>query len=200
MEPCSNEGLLSQSLTKQILICILFIEFFFMACVFNLTKKTTSKQANFVAWVREQTIPTERPPLVGKDVPTFLDRGFRVVSAMDPYGRILGFLDRSRYYFFQVVPQLYSRGWVDPVAGPLLLRKTGSTGNRTQDLWICSQDLLITRPQKRSTFFYITYINSVRTSQEAQYSSVLWPGTLTTRPHRRSTTSLTREINFNADN
>jgi hypothetical protein len=24
-------------------------------------------------------------------------------------GRILGFLDRSRYYFFQVAPQLYSR-------------------------------------------------------------------------------------------
>jgi hypothetical protein len=27
-----------------------------------------------------------------------------------PHGRILGFLDRSRYYFFQVAPQLYSRG------------------------------------------------------------------------------------------
>jgi hypothetical protein len=33
-----------------------------------------------------------------------------VVSATDPHGRILGFLDRSRYYFFQVAPQLYSRG------------------------------------------------------------------------------------------
>jgi hypothetical protein len=32
-----------------------------------------------------------------------------VVSATDPPGRILGFLDRSRYYFFQVAPQLYSR-------------------------------------------------------------------------------------------
>jgi hypothetical protein len=31
-----------------------------------------------------------------------------VVSVTDPYGRILRFLDRSRYYFFQVVPQLYS--------------------------------------------------------------------------------------------
>jgi hypothetical protein len=35
----------------------------------------------------------------------------------------LGFLDRSRYYFFQVAPQLYSRGWVDPVPHPLPLRK-----------------------------------------------------------------------------
>jgi hypothetical protein len=42
--------------------------------------------------------------------PTFADRGCRVVSATDPHGRILGFLDRSRYYFFQVAPQLYSRG------------------------------------------------------------------------------------------
>jgi hypothetical protein len=32
-----------------------------------------------------------------------------VVSAADPPGLILGFLDRSRYYFFQVAPQLYSR-------------------------------------------------------------------------------------------
>jgi hypothetical protein len=42
-------------------------------------------------------------------VPTFADRGCRVVSAMDPYGSILDFLDRSRY-FFQVAPQLYSQG------------------------------------------------------------------------------------------
>jgi hypothetical protein len=29
-----------------------------------------------------------------------------VVSVTDPHGRILGFLDRSRYCFFQVAPQL----------------------------------------------------------------------------------------------
>jgi hypothetical protein len=34
-----------------------------------------------------------------------------------------------------------SRGWVDPVPGPLRLKKSGSPGNRTQDLWICSQKL-----------------------------------------------------------
>jgi hypothetical protein len=36
---------------------------------------------------------------------------------------------------------LYSRGWVDPVPDPVLLRKSGSFGNRTQDLWICNQEL-----------------------------------------------------------
>jgi hypothetical protein len=58
--------------------------------------------------------------------------GCHVVSVTHPYGRILGFLDRSRYFFFQVALQLYSRGWVDSVPDPLLLRKSGSTGNRTR--------------------------------------------------------------------
>jgi hypothetical protein len=48
--------------------------------------------------------------LLAKLVPTFADRGCHVVSVTDPYGHILGFLDRSRYFFFQVAPQLYSRG------------------------------------------------------------------------------------------
>jgi hypothetical protein len=39
-------------------------------------------------------------------VPTFADRGCHVVSVTDPYGRILGFLDLSHYFFFQVAPQL----------------------------------------------------------------------------------------------
>jgi hypothetical protein len=55
-----------------------------------------------------------------------------VFSVTDPYGRNLGFLDRSRYFFFQVVPQIYSRGRVDPVPDLLLLRKSGSAGNRTR--------------------------------------------------------------------
>jgi hypothetical protein len=76
-----------------------------------------------------------------KLVLTFADRGCCVVSSKDTHGRILGFLDRSRYYFFHVAPQLYSRGWVDPVPDSLLLRKSGSAGNRTRDFWICSQEL-----------------------------------------------------------
>jgi hypothetical protein len=56
------------------------------------------KKKNSMVWVRERTIPTERPPLVGEVMPTFADRGCHVVSMMDPYGRIFGFLDRSRYF------------------------------------------------------------------------------------------------------
>jgi hypothetical protein len=42
----------------------------------------------------------------------------------------LGFLDFS----IQVAPQLSSRGWVDPVPDPLLLRISGSAGKRIRDL------------------------------------------------------------------
>jgi hypothetical protein len=31
-------------------------------------------------------------------LPTFAVRGCHMVSVTDPYGRILGFLDRSRYF------------------------------------------------------------------------------------------------------
>jgi hypothetical protein len=46
--------------------------------------------------------------LSGKLVQIFADRECHVVSVTDPYDRILGFLDRSSYFFFQVAPQRYS--------------------------------------------------------------------------------------------
>jgi hypothetical protein len=91
----------------------------------NLSKRNGKK--NSVAWVREKTLPTERPPRVDDVSAKFADRGCRT----DPYGRNLDFLGQSRYFFSQVAPQLYSRGWVDPVPDRLLLRKSGSTGNRS---------------------------------------------------------------------
>jgi hypothetical protein len=42
------------------------------------------------------------------------------------------FLGRSRYFFFQAAPQLYSRGKVDPVPDLLFLMISGSAGNRTR--------------------------------------------------------------------
>jgi hypothetical protein len=59
----------------------------------------------------------------------------RIPSAVN-----LGFLDWSRY-FLEIAHHFSSRGWVDPVPDPLLLRKSGSAGNRTWDLWICIQEL-----------------------------------------------------------
>jgi hypothetical protein len=66
-----------------------------------------------------------------KLVPTFAKRRCHMVSVTDAYGRILGFLDRNRYFCFRVVPQLYSRGWVNAVPDPLLT-KSGSVGNRNR--------------------------------------------------------------------
>jgi hypothetical protein len=83
-----------------------------------------------MASVRKRTIPTERPPLVSKASANFFaDRGCHVVSVANPYCRILGFLDRSRCFFFQVAPQLYSRGWVDPVPDPLLFSCSARESN-----------------------------------------------------------------------
>jgi hypothetical protein len=45
------------------------------------------------------------------------------------------------YIFTPLTPGVYSRGWVDPVPDPLLLRKSGSAENRTRNLWIWSKEL-----------------------------------------------------------
>jgi hypothetical protein len=100
-----------------------------------------NKQTNSVILVRERTIPTERPPLVGEVTNNFCGFGCCVVRTTNPYGHILRFIDRSRYFLFQVAPQLYSRGWVDSVPDPLFLGKPDSVGKRTRDLWICSHEL-----------------------------------------------------------
>jgi hypothetical protein len=57
---------------------------------------TRNTKLNSMVWVRERTTPTERPPLVDEVIANFLrmPRGQRDGS----YGRILGFLDRSRYF------------------------------------------------------------------------------------------------------
>jgi hypothetical protein len=62
--------------------------------------------------------------LSAKLVTTFVDGGVRSQRG----GRNPGFLGRSRYFFFQAAPQLYSRGRVDTVPDPLLLRKHVSAG------------------------------------------------------------------------
>jgi hypothetical protein len=75
--------------------------------------------------------PSDRR-LPAKLVPTFADSGCHVVGVTDPYGRILGVRERSRYFSLRVAPHLYSRGWVDPVPDPLLLGKSSSAGNWTR--------------------------------------------------------------------
>jgi hypothetical protein len=58
---------------------------------------------NRVALIHEGTLRIERSQLVGAVSANFLRiRGCHMANPTDPLGRILGFLDRSRYLFFQV--------------------------------------------------------------------------------------------------
>jgi hypothetical protein len=98
----------------------------FMFQVYLVRRKTRSP-----ASASDVYRPSDRQ-LSAKLMPTFANRGCHVVRVTDLYGRIPGFLDRSRYFFLQVAPQLYSRGWVNPFPDPLLVRKSGSAGNRTR--------------------------------------------------------------------
>jgi hypothetical protein len=102
--------------------------------------------------VRKRTIPTERPPLLGEIlVPTFADRGVSCGQRGGSHTVVnLSFLDRSRYFFFQVAPHLSSRGLSAPRSrltatqkiwqrresnpGPLGLQ-AGSVTTRAQRLW-----------------------------------------------------------------
>jgi hypothetical protein len=81
-------------------------------------KISTPWQTNSMVWVGERTIPTERPPLVGEVIAYFC--GYRVPRgqrdrSLRPYSR---FSRQEPLLFYQVAPQLYSRGWVDPVSSP----------------------------------------------------------------------------------
>jgi hypothetical protein len=76
-------------------------------------------------------------------VPTFADRGVsRSQRGGSPTDVNLSFFRPEPLLFFQVASHLYSQGLSGHVPDPLLLRnKSGSAGNRTRHLWVCSQEV-----------------------------------------------------------
>jgi hypothetical protein len=104
-----------------------------------------------MVWVRERTIPTQRPPLVGEIIANIC--GLRVPRGQreGSYGRILDFLDRCRYFSIKSSSVVLTR-----LSGHRS-RPTnffsGSAGNRT----------LTTRPQGFQFYeennIVITYIH-----------------------------------------
>jgi hypothetical protein len=97
-------------------------------CIANM-ERSCLQLAHSVALVRERTILTERLQLVGEVSANFMRlEGCRLVSSADPLRPYSWFSGPVQ----QVAPQLYSRSWVDPVPDPLLLRKSGSAGNRNR--------------------------------------------------------------------
>jgi hypothetical protein len=131
------------------------------------------RNCNSVTLVRERTIPTERLPLVGKVSANFC--GYRVPSgqrngsqrAYSPLSRpeTLPFVSKKllncshEAEWTPFLTHYFSENLVVPGIEPGPLNLQPGT--------------LATRAHRRSTFFYITYINSVRTSQETQYISVI---------------------------
>jgi hypothetical protein len=132
------------------------------------------EKINSVALVRERTIPTEQRPLVGEVSANFC--GWRVLhNQRNGFQQVVNlyFLDRSGYFSFQVAPQLSSRGWVDPVPDPLLLTKSGSAGNRTRGLWICSREKISFG--KMDGFSWLRIMFSGRTFlRTCRYNRKMW--------------------------
>jgi hypothetical protein len=90
---------------------------------------------------------------------------------MDPYGRILGFLHRSRCFSIQVASQLYSQGWMCPVPDPLLLRKSGSAGNRirTSGSVAKNSDHYTTKAVSTKIFFFFRILSQLHPDIPRRY-------------------------------
>jgi hypothetical protein len=78
----------------------------YRVCVYAITQ--TKKQTPWPESVSELYRPSDRS-MSAKLISTFVDRGFHVVSVTDPL-RPYSRFSRSEPFFFQVAPQLYSRG------------------------------------------------------------------------------------------
>jgi hypothetical protein len=122
-----------------------------------------------MASVRKRTIPTERPPLVSEVSAKFLR--IEGDESLRPYSRL------SRPESLFLPPR---RGWVDPVTDPLLIRKSGSTGNRigTSGSVARNSDHWTT---DAVTTFWTIFKNSARTSLKAHYFSATHITPLTRR-------------------
>jgi hypothetical protein len=73
-------------------------------------------------------------------VPTFADRKCHVVSVTDPYDRILGLLDWSCFFFFQVALYYSHEAEWTPFKIHYFSEDLVVPGINP-DLWICSQEL-----------------------------------------------------------
>jgi hypothetical protein len=100
----------------------------------------TETKLNWITWPEpssEQYRRSDRDLSV-KLVPTFADRGYRMVSTTDPYGRILEFLHRSRYFFFPSTSSIVLTRLSGPITRPTTSQNREESNS---DLWICSQKL-----------------------------------------------------------
>jgi hypothetical protein len=94
-----------------VLLTYLYVHFILPPYSYQLAQKS---RRTFATFLNKQTNKTKQTPwsaselyrpidlrLSAKLVPTFADRGCHMVSVTDPYDRILGFIDRNRYFYFK---------------------------------------------------------------------------------------------------
>jgi hypothetical protein len=96
---------------------------------------------NSVALVRKRTIPNERPPHVDEVSANFC--GWKVSCGQRkrsprPYFR---FSRPESLLFLSSSPSILLTRLSEPRSRPTTSQKICSAGNRTRDLWICSQEL-----------------------------------------------------------
>jgi hypothetical protein len=76
-----------------------------------------------VVLVRKRTIPTERPQPADEVSANLADRGYRVVSATDPHGHNLSFLDSEPLLFHSSSSSIYQRNAVINFKNTLFLNR-----------------------------------------------------------------------------
>jgi hypothetical protein len=110
--------------------CVLYLTNGYSSIKISNRRTPCSQSARELYWRSDRRLST-------KLMPTFLRiEGVEWSARRIPAAAFSIFRPKTLLFL-----QLYSRGWVDPDEDPLLLRNSGSVGNRTQDLWICSQKL-----------------------------------------------------------
>jgi hypothetical protein len=106
----------------------------------RVVKKLKTKQTPWPESASELYRPSDRR-LSAKLMPTFAARECRVVSVTDPCGRILGFLDHSRYFFFQVARSAVVARLSGHRSRPTTSQKIWQLRESNPEPWICSQEL-----------------------------------------------------------
>jgi hypothetical protein len=74
-------------------------------------------------------------------LPTFADRECHVFNVTDPYGRNLSYLDRSRYFFFEVAPQFVLMRVSEPrtTTTTTTTKNNNNNNNSKKNVWITSE-------------------------------------------------------------
>jgi hypothetical protein len=114
----------------------------------EVSTKTKTKQTPWTESASELYRPCDRR-LLAKIAPIFADRGCHVVIVTDPYGRILGFLDRSRNFSIKYLLSCTHEAEWTPFQTHCFSENLVVLGIEpgTLDLW---PRTLTTRPQRRS--------------------------------------------------